>query len=766
MHPASPADSADPTATEPTVPSAAASNAATATITTTTTTAAAPAAGAQKQDQGQGQGQEVAEAGARTESPAESREDQPRRASTSGTSGTPGTPGTGSGAGATTPGSTPTTTTTTSAAAPPLPLRLRLRSAVQRVLLGHGETASGNSLRRPPKQVNRMLTVLACSSMLIGAQEMWNRTVINEHNHAIVVLIYFGAIIVLGVLALSVRTRRAMTLVDGSVLLVAALECVNRFYTVTAATPNTTATSTHVYYGTDEGSLIHMAAKTLLHGGKIYGTQWPQIFHMFHVGTTPLMNGGAATGLDYPPLGPIFTAVPMGLGLSHPPAGIAATAMLLLASLVMFLLLPAAWRPVAVIVCYGFGWLPSYAQMGYPGCMELPFLIVAVAYWHRTGSGGRLGLRGVVRAVCLGIAMCLHQLTWFLTPFLVVGLFMIRRGEMSAKDAFLVVGRYVAIAGGVAVAINLPFIIQGPHAWLRGVLAPILQKAIPSGQGLVSISYYFRDGSGNLSLYSDAGLLLGVAMLLLLVVFPRRLGLAVTVMPWLVFYLSTRSQEDYFDLTVPLWVMAAATVSAVDFDQAWHPRPALLRTRSARALLVPILLAPAIACLVGAVITPPALKMRVTAMVGSDGPGTLAISNLLQRLTVLVTNTTGTAVSPHFATSTGATTSPYWRVLSGPAELTAGQSASYVLLAPYGSVGAPGIGDRILLRAVTPDPMSLSSQLIGFGPDPKTVAVLEKVWRKQVLASKEKQQRERARQRSRARNHQEQQPKKQQDSAT
>jgi len=610
---------------------------------------------------------------------------------------------------------------------PTSPLRRRLRRHLRDAvhLIGSGETTSG-SLRRPPMQVNRMLTVLACSSMLIGAQDMWNRTVINEHDHAVVVLVYFGAIVVLGVLGLSVRTRRAMTLVDGSVLLVAALECVNRFYTVTAATLNPTVGSTHVYYGTDEGSLIHMAARTLLNGGRMYGTQWPQIFHMFHVGTTPLMNGGAATGLDYPPLGPLFTAVPMALGLSHPPAGIAATAMLLLASLVMFLLLPAAWRPVAVIVCYGFGWLPGYAEMGYPGCMELPFLLVAVAYWHRTGRGGRLGRRGVAQAVCLGIAICLHQLTWFLAPFLVVGMFMIRRGEMPARDALRVVGRYVAIAIGVALAINVPFILQGPHAWLQGVLAPLLQKAIPSGQGLVSISYYFRNGSGDLSLYSDAGLLLGAAMLVLLVVFPRRLGLAVTVMPWLVFYLSTRSQEDYFDLTVPLWVMAAATVSAVDFDRAWHPRRRLLRTRTVRALLVPVLLAPAVACLIGAVVTPPPLTMRITAMTGSDGSGLLAISDLLERLTVQVTNTTGAPVSPHFATSTGATTSPYWQVLSGPAVLAAGQSAGYVLLAPNGSVGGPGVNDRILLRAVTPSPMSLSSQLIGFGPTQAAVTALQK----------------------------------------
>ncbi|WP_370153510.1 hypothetical protein [Streptacidiphilus sp. EB129] len=585
-----------------------------------------------------------------------------------------------------------------------------------------GPGASPGALRRPPEQVNRMLTVLACSSMLIGARDVWNRTIINQHTHALAVILYFGAILVLGVLALSVRSRRAMITIDILVLAVAALECLNRFYTVTAAKPTGTAATSHVYYGTDEGSLVDMAARTLLHGGHMYGTQWPQIFRLFHVGTTPLMDGGAATGLDYPPLGPVFTAVPMALHLSHPPAGLAATAMLLVASVVMFLLLPKPWRPVAVIVCYGFGWLPSYAQMGYPGCMELPFLMVAVAYWQRTGRGGRLGRGGVARAVCLGIAVCLHQLTWFLAPFLVVGLFMIRRGEMSGRDAATVVGRYVAIVVGVAFAINLPFIVQDPSAWLRGVLTPLFQKAIPSGQGLVGISYYFRSGSGDLHLYSDAGLLLGLAMLILLIVFPRRLGLAVTIMPWLVFYLSTRSQEDYFDLTVPLWVLAAATVSAADFDQAWHPRRWLLRTRSRRALLVPVLLAPAMLCLVAAVQAPTPVTMRITSVSGSGGTGPLALTGLVGQIDVDVTNTTGGALQPHFATSTGANISDYWLLLRGPAQLAPHTTADYVLAAPPGGVWGPGVLGKFLLRVVTPNPMSLTTQLIGIGPNDAQIA--------------------------------------------
>jgi hypothetical protein len=108
-------------------------------------------------------------------------------------------------------------------------------------------------------------------------------------------------------------------------------------------------------------------------------------------------------------------------------------------------------------------------------------------------------------------------------------------------------------------------------------------------------------------------------------------------------------------------------------------------------------------------------------MSGTAGPGELALVDLLTRVRVTVTNTSGTPVSPHFATSTGATISDYWKVLSGPATLPPHSTAVYLLKAPWGGVDTPGIKGRILLRAVSSQPMTLSSQLIGVGPDPSTL---------------------------------------------
>ncbi|WP_406320774.1 hypothetical protein [Streptomyces sp. NBC_00519] len=78
----------------------------------------------------------------------------------------------------------------------------------------------------------------------------------------------------------------------------------------------------------------------------------------------------------------------------------------------------------------------------------------------------------------------------------------------------------------------------------------------------MGISYYFTDGSSRLAYYSYASQLLLVGLLAATLLFARLLGTALTVLPWLSFYLATRSQDGYFLMMTPLWPAAAATVPA------------------------------------------------------------------------------------------------------------------------------------------------------------------------------------------------------------
>jgi uncharacterized membrane protein len=82
--------------------------------------------------------------------------------------------------------------------------------------------------------------------------------------------------------------------------------------------------------------------------------------------------------------------------------------------------------------------------------------------------------------ICLGLAFATKQLAWFFIPFYAI---LIWR-HAGLKEA---TGR-LSMAGIVALAINLPFILWNPHALLAGVLAPVADPMYPMGVGLVALS--------------------------------------------------------------------------------------------------------------------------------------------------------------------------------------------------------------------------------------------------------------------------------------
>ena len=315
------------------------------------------------------------------------------------------------------------------------------------------------------------------------------------------------------------------------------------------------------------------------------------------------------------------------------------------------------------------------------------------------------GRRDAVRAVCLGAACAAQQLAWFLVPFLLVGIWSLRRAEFSARAAARFLGAFIGITAATFIVINLPFIASDPRAWLDGILSPLTQQAVPHGQGLVGISYYLLDGSARLSFFSYAALLFAVALLVLSVVFARRLGPATFVLPWTVFYLATRSQDGYYLLMTPLWLASIATVAPATFATAWQPRAGWLDRAGLRKALVPLVLVPALACVAIAVASAPPLQMQVLDTIVVEGQSGIG------EIEVRVANTGASALRPNFAVSRGYSMSPYWQRVEGPSILEPGQTADYRLVSPGGGL-LPGPGGYFKLRAVTDDPVTLSSTTI------------------------------------------------------
>ena len=546
----------------------------------------------------------------------------------------------------------------------------------------------------PPAQWHRVLTLLADISLFIGTRSVWTQAAGHRLPVAAVISVCYASILVCGVLALVVRRSRSLARLDLCVL-------------VTAVTLALCAWMLY-HHGSDEAILTTQAAHELVAGHAVYGQPWPWLFG-HGVARTPTVTGGYDFTYGYPPLAPLLTASLLWLGHGAAPATAVSTGALVTGTVVLWRLLPVPWRSAATMACLGFGMMPMYGRLGYPAIVALALLMPVVVRWPRIGRGGRLGAAGVAQAACLGAACAAQQLPWFLAPFLLAGIYAVRRGELGARAAALVLLRVVGVAATVWLLINTYFVVSEPAAWLTGIALPLTQGAVLHGQGLVDVSLYLTNGSDRLDWYGHASLLLAGALLVLFVLFVRRLGPAATVLPWCAFFLATRSQDGYFLMMTPLWLAAAVTAPASEFAGAWQPRPRPLsgpHRRPARIAAAVLLLSPALASAALAATGTPPLRMEVASV-------RHASARTVSRLTLRVTNTDDSALTPHFTLTTGQGMDPYWTVVRGPAKLPAHATARYELRPLGGKYALPRRpGARIRLRAFTPSPQTLSSTYI------------------------------------------------------
>lgn len=258
------------------------------------------------------------------------------------------------------------------------------------------------------------------------------------------------------------------------------------------------------YYPNDGATLDQYAAQQLLAGHNPYVSsnivKAVTLYHQRGEFTTPLHAGPfAARALtDYPSASErtaAFTAVaaqspaqPVGFEsrLSYPAmaflplvpfvwAGFPnATPLTLLCALGLAALLlsasPRALRPWVALLFLADVPLLNAALIADP---DILYIVPLFAAW-------RWRERGALSAILLGLALATKQLAWFSAPFLLT-LIWRERGWRAAA------GR-LAGAAALFVAINAPFFVNNPRAWLAGVLAPQLDPMFPLGNGLIRLS--------------------------------------------------------------------------------------------------------------------------------------------------------------------------------------------------------------------------------------------------------------------------------------
>ncbi|HEY3991770.1 MAG TPA: glycosyltransferase 87 family protein [Ktedonobacteraceae bacterium] len=255
-------------------------------------------------------------------------------------------------------------------------------------------------------------------------------------------------------------------------------------------------------YSNDGTSLDTNAARLLLNGENPYtSSSILDIARRFHIEpgwTTPLRLGQFAGRFDYPSSVDIRSAFDTALKANNAPefeSRVSYPALSFL-SLVPFVFLKISnvlpFYALSYLVLVWLAWKVSREELK-PWVLLLALANVPMLSAAMSGSldifyALLLVLAWLLRekrwssALFLGLAVASKQLAWFFVPFYLI---LIWR-QYNLREAIL----RVVLAGGLALAINLPFILWNPTAWLSGILAPMADPMFPLGVGFINLSSY------------------------------------------------------------------------------------------------------------------------------------------------------------------------------------------------------------------------------------------------------------------------------------
>lgn len=551
-------------------------------------------------------------------------------------------------------------------------------------------------LLAPPSSlaVHRAIAVVAVLGLFAPIFNAWNNVVSVPTSGVVVAAMFVGALWL--VMAFSTaQTTGELARLERWLLVLGLLAL---------AAWTAVALHSQAAYFTDEAALTQGAAKLLIHGHDPYGSNLLSAlagYGTFGKFLTHTMNGGIVTTFGYPPVSLLVVApfvVLTGGGQAVP---IADVLVLMIATVVIYRQLPTGWRSLAVVLCVGFPTLSGFAVAGVNAIITMTLLLVAGYRWTATGQGGRLARGGRLRAVALGLALGTNPLAWFMAPFLVVGTYLVRSGELGRPNALRVTGRYVGLALGTFLAVNLPFIVWGPTAWLQGVAAPVTQHAIPYGQGLVDLTLFLRIGGGALNAYNYAAATLYGALLVLYAAYFRKLGRTGFVLPLFALFVSGRSLAEYWMTMIAVLAIGSLTADEHAIKAALPLASFRIRSPRVRRAATAALFLPALVCVAVALGTPAPLSLRILSAHSNHRWKSVA------ELRLLVENRSAHSLRPHFATNvTGQAL--FWNIRSGPRLLAAHHSAIYRLAAPDpGSMPINGI--KFMVEAYTDSPRTISS---------------------------------------------------------
>ena len=316
-------------------------------------------------------------------------------------------------------------------------------------------------------------------------------------------------------------------------------------------------------YGSDDMYYNHYNAWLTLHGRNPYAGEWltSEVEYFGDRAYTPIARGAFSNPRQYPTRAQMDAAVGAFLANPHvPPPELDPATTHSYPAGAFLTALPAVWAgapSIAITQIALFIGLIALLVSRVPRRSEalaIALLLLATADGARQVSGTDFEIwplafvigawlladRPRLSAIALGLACAIKQTAWIAAPFYVIWIWR-ERGRAEAL-------RRAGIAVTTFLAINLPWIVASPGAWLSSMALPVSLPLLPDGSGLIGLSL-----TGALPLFpSWVYTLLEIAALACALMWYWRrqrwfpyAGLVLSLLPLLAAW---RSSERYFEL--------------------------------------------------------------------------------------------------------------------------------------------------------------------------------------------------------------------------
>jgi uncharacterized membrane protein len=381
-----------------------------------------------------------------------------------------------------------------------------------------------------------MLVVVAALVLKLGFR-LWGVLAPQSWVGAVTVLYLFGtgvALLVLAVVDVDMeRWGTAIALWTSFVVLAAG-------FAIVLLRPGT-------HFGTDAVLFSRYSADLLLSGRNPYAESMAPAAAVYNTSVlhmSPKVDGTSVASFSYP-AGEILAFVPEAALDRTGSTNLMVTLYLLAAAVLIGLVLesPAQLAVFPLITLLGSRNLIWTSMGGLVDAVWLLPLLAAMHYWHADRRGRA--------AFAFGLAAGTKQLVWPIAPFLAIWLWNDAADVDELKRDVATTLRW-GLAGFLA--LNLPFIVWDPEAWVYGVLTPVAgggAAMVHQGVGLtvLTVSGIYALPKGYFTAVLLATL---VAGLIVYALNWERAKWAAWVVPPVLFFVHYRSLMSYFTYFVPV----------------------------------------------------------------------------------------------------------------------------------------------------------------------------------------------------------------------